>query len=123
MKRYTIKDLTCDPSSHVFSKIIDGAYISMGGMGYKLPGERTHDATCQCDICDGNGLHAHDDAEAFIILQGKAVMEIDGKEYPMTTGDIIVCEAGEDHHLISDTEHPCVNLWIHAGELRHYTQR
>ncbi|MCD4825362.1 MAG: cupin domain-containing protein [Phycisphaerae bacterium] len=64
-----------------------------------------------------------DDCEAFVILQGKAEMELNGKQYPLTTGDIFVVEPGEDHHLISDENDPCVNLWLHAGPQYHPDQR
>ena len=70
-----------------------------------------------------SGKHIHDDdREVFVILQGKAVMQIDGEEHPMVTGDIIVVEPGEDHHLVSDRDDPCVNLWLHAGDARHSDQ-
>ncbi len=85
-------------------------------MGFKKPGERTHTQ----DGPNGKDQHIHEDCEIFIILQGKAKMEIDGKFYPLVTGDICIVELGEDHHLISDNDDPCINLWLHGGKSAHY---
>jgi len=35
---------------------------------------------------------------------------------------VFIVEPGEDHHLISDGEDPCINLWLHAGPTRHPDQ-
>jgi glucose-6-phosphate isomerase len=37
-------------------------------------------------------------------------------------GDVIVVEAGEEHHLVGDMEHPIVNLWLHCANERHPNQ-
>ncbi len=120
MKRYRLTELADIKEGHVFRDILPGEFICMGGMGYKKPGFRTHTD----DGPDGEDLHVHeDDREAFVILQGKARMEIDGEFHDMVPGDIIVVEPGEDHHLISDEDDPCINLWLHAGDRRHPEQR
>ncbi|MBM4144279.1 MAG: cupin domain-containing protein, partial [Lentisphaerae bacterium] len=117
--RYRLNELPAVTGGHVFSGVLPGAYLCMGGMGFKRPGERTHTN----DGPGGRDLHAHDDdREAFVILQGKARMEVDGKMHPLAAGDIVVIEPGEDHHLISDAQDPCVNLWLHAGPRRHPDQ-
>ena len=119
MKRYRLHDLSDCRAGHVFQNILTGAFLNQGGLGFKKPGQRTHTA-------DGPGdsdRHVHaDDREAFVILQGRAVMEVDGERHPLTAGDIVVIEPGEDHHLISDETDPCVNLWLHAGPKRHPDQ-
>jgi len=51
-------------------------------------------------------------------MQGKAVMQCDGDEYPITVGDVFIVERGEDRHLVADTEGPCINLWLLAGTER-----
>ncbi|MFP4381953.1 MAG: cupin domain-containing protein [Candidatus Sumerlaeia bacterium] len=116
MKRYRLKDLQDVTDGHFLKGILDGEYICMGGMGFKKPGVRTHTN----DGPDGRDYHVHgDDCEAFVILQGKAQMELDGELIPLQTGDIMVIEPGEDHHLISDKNEPCINLWLHAGPKPH----
>jgi len=118
MKLFRLSDLGDTREGHFLKGVLDGDYICRGGMGFKKPLQRTHSH----DGPGGTDHHAHDTAEAFVILQGKAVMEIDGKKYPLTTGDVCIVEPGEDHHLISDAEDPCVNLWLHAGRHRHDNQ-
>jgi len=121
MKRLCLRDLDYDENGHILKNVIPGKYLSQGGLSFKRPGQRTHDVDCTCPSCDGNGRHVHaDDCEVFILLQGKAQMQIDGNTHDMVTGDIIVCEPGEDHHLVADETAPCVNLWLHGAELRHW---
>ncbi len=112
MRRYRLNELTDTREGHVLSGIIPGQYLCAGGMGFKKPGQRTHPEPG----------HIHDDCEVFILLQGRAKMEIDGVFHEMTTGDIIVVEPGEEHHLISDEKDPCVNLWMHAADHPHPDQ-
>jgi len=123
MKRLRLTDLDCEGNRHLLKNVVGGAYLSEGGLSFKKPGQRTHDRGCACPACDGNGRHVHSDhSEVFIILQGKARMEIDGESHAMTTGDVIVCEPGEDHHLVADEKDPCVNLWLHTSDSRHKDQ-
>lgn len=119
MKRYRLSDLEDITRGHVLQGLLDGEYLVEGGLGFKAPGERTHSH----DGLDGSDRHVHDDCEVFIVLQGKAEMEIDGQRHPLATGDICIVEPGEDHHLVSDPDDPCVNVWLHAGSQRHPSQR
>jgi mannose-6-phosphate isomerase-like protein (cupin superfamily) len=120
MKRYRLKDLSDNREGHIFREVLPGDFLALGGLGFKKPGQRTHTN----DGPGGTDCHVHaDDREAFVILQGKAVMEVDGIGHPLVPGDIVVIEPGEDHHLISDTDDPCINLWLHAGPHRHAEQR
>ena len=100
---------------HFLKGLIAGEYLCQGILSYKPPGLRTHTD----DGAGGRDWHMHEDSEVFIILQGKAMMELNGEMHPMVTGDVLVVEPGEDHHLISDVDDPCVNLWLHAGPERH----
>lgn len=123
MKRLKLTDLSACTTTHFLQDIIPGQYLCHGGLSFKSPGQRTHDVGCVCAACDGEGRHVHiDDCEVFVILQGKAVMEINGHGYPVAAGDVLVCEAGEDHHLLSDETEPCVNIWLHASDKRHADQ-
>ncbi len=103
---------------HFLKGLIPGEYLCAGTLSYKAPKVRTHSH----DGPDGQDRHVHEDYEAFIILQGKATMELNGVLHPMVTGDVFIVEPGEDHHLISDGEDPCINLWLHAGPTRHPDQ-
>ena len=120
MKMLRLSDLPDNREGHFLQGVVPGDYLYLGGLGFKQPGFRTHTD----DGPGGIDQHIHEDeCEVFIILQGKARMEVDGVEHPMTTGDICIVEAGEDHHLISDEDDPCVNIWLHAGNRRHPDQR
>ncbi len=114
MKRYRLNQLSDVRDGHFLKGILPGKFIREGTMGYKAPGFRTHTH----DGPGGADLHVHEDAEVFVILQGKAVMELDGKRIPLVTGDVLVVEPGEDHHLVADKDDPCINLWLHAGPER-----
>ena len=123
MKQYRVKDLGDVRDGHFLRNILKGAYLCQGGVSYKKPNQRTHDKGCTCSACDGQGHHIHaDDCEVFVILQGKGVMQVNGVDHPLTTGDVVVCEPGDDHHLVADADDPCVNLWLHAGPHRHPDQ-
>jgi quercetin dioxygenase-like cupin family protein len=119
MKQYRLSDLADIREGHVFREILPGAHLCAGGMGFKKPGQRTH----SFEGPNGIDRHVHSDHEGFVILQGKAEMELNGKRIPLVAGDIVVIEPGEDHHLISDDKDPCVNLWLHAGPRRHDDQQ
>jgi len=116
MKRYRLTDLTDVRDGHFLVDVIPGDYLREGGLGFKCPGQRTHDH----DGPDGSDRHTHEDCEVFVILQGRGRMEVDGEHHPIATGDVIVIEPGEDHHLIADPDDPCVNLWLHAGGKPHW---
>jgi len=104
-------------ASHILSGLIPGEYLTRGGLNFKEPGHRSHDLGCTCKACDGKGRHVHvDDHEVFIILQGKARIEVDGETHALCAGDVVICEPGDDHHLISDEQDPCVNIYLLAGD-------
>jgi mannose-6-phosphate isomerase-like protein (cupin superfamily) len=104
---------------HFLKGLIPGDYICAGAMSYKAPGFRTHSGEGPA----GHDEHIHpDEAEVFVILQGKAIMELNGERHPMVTGDVFIVEPGENHHLVSDVADPCINLWLHAGPTRHADQ-
>jgi len=124
MKRLKLAELNYMGGGHVLQGVVPGKYLSQGGMSFKKPGQRSHDTGCACASCNGSGRHVHaNDCEVFILLQGRARMEIDGVAHDMAAGDVVVCEPGEDHHLVADGNDPCVNLWLHASDVRHPEQR
>ena len=121
MKRYRLSDLNPATTEHILTGCIPDSYLSHGGIGFKKPGDRSHDVDCECKACDGNGRHVHtDECEVFIILQGKAQMQLEGTVYNLRAGDVFVCEPGEDHHLVADKEDPCVNIYLHGEDTPHW---
>ena len=119
MKLMRLAELPDNEQGHFLEGVVPGRFLARGGLSFQSPGARTHTD----DGPGGRDYHVHDDAEVFIILQGKARMEVDGTMHPLTTGDVCIIEAGEDHHLIADEGEPCVNLWLHAGEEHHPNQQ
>jgi len=116
MKRYRLADLTDVREGHVLRGLGLADYLREGGLSFKAPSQRTHDH----DGPGGGDRHTHEDHEVFIILQGRGVMEVDGQSHPVITGDVLVIEPGEDHHLIADADFPCINVWLHAGSTPHW---
>jgi len=124
MKRYRLSDLDPANAEHILTGIIPGKYLSHGGMGFKAPGQRSHDVGCSCAACDGKGRHVHThDCEVFIILQGRGVVQVDGEEHDLRAGDVVVCEPGEDHHLVADEDDPMVNIYLHGGDTPHWKKK
>ena len=50
--------------------------------------------------------HYHDCDEWWIVLSGKARVMSEGKEYIVTTGDILWTRMGDEHHLLEILEMP-----------------
>jgi len=105
MKRLRITDL--HPSAtRLLPDWLGEERIAGGGIYCFQPGETAHP----------EARHVHDVDEVFIFLQGTGVLPIDGVDYPVETGDVIIVEAGEDHHTRSSVEAPLVAAWyVMAG--------
>lgn len=120
MKMLRLSDLQDKTNGHVLQDVLPGSYLSSGGLSFSKRGDRSHTN----DGPDGRDYHVHQgDCEAFIILQGTGTMEINGEHIPVRTGDIVIVEPGEDHHLNSSVEDPIVTVWCHAAEHRHKNQQ
>lgn len=101
MKRLRIEDLN-PTDSRLFPELLGDKAISHGGIYVFKPGETAHPEP----------RHVHEDAdEVFIFVQGQGVLPIDGIDYPVCTGDVILVEAGEDHHARSSVDDPLVAAW------------
>lgn len=119
MLRLRLNQLDAATNGHVLGDLLAGEYLCAGGLAFAKPGERSHTN----DGPEGRDYHVHADREAFIILQGNGVMEVNGAEHPVAAGDVVIIEPGEDHHLRSSDTDPIVTLWCHAGPERHKNQR
>ena len=118
MKRMRISELPDSRGGHFLSGVVPGEFLRTGGLSFKPPRFRTHDH----DGPGGTDLHVHDGHEVFLILQGRAVMEVDGERHALESGDVMIIEPGEDHHLVADGEDPCVNVWLEPADHRHPDQ-
>lgn len=100
MKKLTLKDLDYS-AVRLLPALLGDRQITGGGIYVFKPGETAHPEP----------RHVHDVDEVFIFIQGTGVIPIDGVEYPVQTGDVVIVEAGEDHHTRSSEEHPLVAAW------------
>ena len=100
MKKFTVADLRPD-GSRLLPGLLGDAAIAGGGVYVFKPGEVAHPEP----------RHVHDVAEVFIFVQGQGVIPVDGVEVPVQAGDVVVVEAGEDHHTRSSLEDPLVAAW------------
>lgn len=105
MKRTTLQALR-NTGSRLLPDFLGDRRISGGGIYVFKPGETAHP----------EARHVHDVAEVFIFIQGTGVLPIDGTEYPVRTGDVVIVEAGEDHHTRSSVEDPLVAAWYVMAE-------
>lgn len=100
MKRLHISDL--HPNDlYLMPAELGDTTISHGGIYVFKPGETAHP----------EAVHVHDTDEVFIFIQGRGVIPIDGVDYPVKTGDVVIVEAGEDHHTRSSVDDPLVAAW------------
>ncbi|MGC9347574.1 MAG: cupin domain-containing protein [Anaerolineae bacterium] len=104
MKRMRVTDLEPNPS-YLMPDALGDKKISHGGVYVFKPGETAHP----------EARHVHDTDEVFIFVQGRGVIPIDGVDYPVETGDVVIVEAGEDHHTRSSEDDPLVAAWYVMG--------
>ncbi len=100
MKRLRITDITFN-SSYLLPDILGEAKVVSGGVYVFKPGETAHP----------EDVHLHDVDEVFVFIQGSGVLPIDGVDHPIECGDVVIVEAGEDHHTRSSVEDPLVAAW------------
>ena len=87
--------------SRLLPECLGTARIAGGGVYVFKPGETAHPEP----------RHVHDVDEVFIFVQGKGVLPIDGVDYAVQTGDVVIVQAGEDHHTRSSVDDPLVAAW------------
>ena len=100
MRQLTISDLSPDVS-RLMPDVLGDAKVTGGGVYVFKPGETAHPEP----------VHVHDVDEVFIFVQGTGVLPIDGVDYPVKAGDVVIVEAGEDHHTRSSVDDPLVAAW------------
>ncbi len=100
MIRMRLADLQYTDSRLLPQRFAD-TRIAGGGLYVFKPGETAHP----------EARHVHEVDEVFIFVQGRGVIPIDGVDYPIQTGDVVIVEAGEDHHTRSSVEDPLVAAW------------
>ena len=51
-------------------------------------------------------MHTHDTYEIFLFLEGKAVYYVEGTDYPLKRGDLLVMRRNESHYISIDENYP-----------------
>ena len=103
MRRLRLTDLSADGGDSVLATAVPGHRVDSGGVAALAAGERSHP----------QDRHVHTSPEAFLILTGRGVVEIEGMATGITAGDVLIIEPGEDHHLVSSAQSPLVTVWLH----------
>lgn len=57
-------------------------------------------------------MHTHDTTEIFYFIKGKGIYHIEGSEYILEGGDIIVMRPSESHYIEIDTKYPYERIVI-----------
>ncbi len=118
MKILKLSQLQDINEGHILSNIINEKYICEGNLNFGAPGFRTHSSKDKSE----DDFHIHDTHEIFIVLQGKARVEINKNYHNIKTGDVFIVEPGEDHHFIVDENDPAVYIWFKADKTRNKNQ-
>lgn len=58
-------------------------------------------------------MHTHDTYEIFLFLEGKAVYYVEGTDYPLKRGDLLIMRRDESHYISIDENHPYKRYVIH----------
>ncbi len=100
MKKLRTTDIQPSPLCLLAGELGE-AKVAGGGVYLFKPGETAHP----------EARHVHEVDEVFLVLQGKGVIPIDGVEYDLQAGDVVIVHAGEDHHTRSSADQPLVVAW------------
>lgn len=65
-----------------------------------------HDNILEPGVSVGEHSHADDKEELYIILEGNGTMKIDGKEQPVTGGDVCLTRRGHSHDIVNTGKTP-----------------
>lgn len=65
-------------------------------------------------------MHTHEKAELYYFVRGRGVFRIEGSEYPLESGDLLVMQPTESHLIVPNPKYPYErkNLHFNAEALR-----
>lgn len=61
-------------------------------------------------------MHTHDTCELYIFVYGKGKFLIEGNEYPLSNGDILLLRPAESHYIDIDPSRPYERFSVHFSE-------
>ena len=62
---------------------------------------------------DAFKMHTHDECEICFFYSGKAVFHIEGSQYPLQSGDILIMRPAESHYIRVDSSQPYERAVLH----------
>jgi len=71
-----------------------------------------------CSTRDKSGsveMHFHDCEEFWFVVNGKAKVVTEGKEYIVEKGDIVCTHMGDEHAILEIVEPPYTQVWIECN--------
>ena len=74
--------------------------ILTGGEG--IPATFMHDDILDPGVTIGEHLHENS-SEIYFVVEGDGIMIVDGKEHPISAGDVSWCSPGHSHGIINSS--------------------
>lgn len=60
--------------------------------------------------------HTHEKCELYYFISGKGKYHIEGSEYPLSSGDILIMRSTESHYIEIDPRYPYERIAVHFSE-------
>ncbi len=57
-------------------------------------------------------MHMHSYCEVYIFIYGKGSFKVEGNEYPLSSGDVLIMRENESHYIDIDTDYPYERMVI-----------
>lgn len=90
-------------NSRAVREVFAGKKVASCGVAMLQPGEVAHEGE----------YHVHEGEEVFVILSGEVTVPITGGQTDIAgTGDWVLIEPGEEHHLTNHTKLPAVVMYL-----------
>jgi mannose-6-phosphate isomerase-like protein (cupin superfamily) len=102
MRILRVHELSAQENDRAVTELMKGRIIDGCGVAYFPPGIRAHDGE----------RHTHPHDEVFFILSGEITVPItNGPTEIARTGDWVLVNAGEEHHLTNHTKLPTLAIY------------
>jgi quercetin dioxygenase-like cupin family protein len=90
------------------------------GLSHNFVGARNGDVNISAFLLNappgkGPGPHRHPYDEVQFVREGRALYNVNGEEFEVTAGDILVIKAGEIHSFTAIGDSPLVQVDVHLN--------
>jgi len=103
------------PDSHQGERVrytIEGQPLAYERLSTSFPGNLLNAVKVSMPVGYQSELIAHEGAEFAYVLSGRIVYTVDGRDYPLASGDSIHFDAGKPHHLANVGDLPAEVLTV-----------